>query len=71
MNDSPNRAIVLVYRDAAKTDLMVQIPIDDLGIVTDGQTVPTSDDGLIRMAKLHIDGTSDQDADGLHYEVVR
>jgi hypothetical protein len=62
-------AIVMVYRDDSKKELLVEVPIIDLGIETGGATRPNSDEGLIRIAKMQIHATRSEAADSLYYEV--
>lgn len=63
--------VVMVYRDDRKAELLVEVPIIDLGVVTDGGTRPNDDEGLIRIAKHQIRATRSEDADSLYYEVRR
>ncbi|MCT7375462.1 hypothetical protein [Chelativorans salis] len=64
-------AVVRVYCDDTKDDLLAEMPITDLGIQTGGATQPTSDEGLIRIAKLQVRNTRSEDPESLYYEVAR
>lgn len=66
-----NTAVVMVYRDQEKTDLVTGIPIVDLGISTSDGMQPTGAEGLIRIAKMQLSATSDLDVESLFFEVVR
>lgn len=53
MAENAERIVVVrVYRDDTKDEMLVEVPITDLGIQTGGATQPTSDEGLIRIAKV-------------------
>lgn len=71
MSDAKRSAVVLVYCDDTKDELLVEIPIIDLGLVMSGDSVPNSDEGLIYIAKHQIRATRSEDAESLHYEVLR
>lgn len=63
--------IVRVYRDDTKEELLVGIPVIDLGVSTGGEMKATRDEGLIQIAKHQVRNTMKEDAESLYYEVWR
>jgi hypothetical protein len=60
-----------VFRDVTKEELIITIPIKDLGMVRDAAKgpEPTGAEGLIHIAKLQLKATTSEDVDSLTYDV--
>lgn len=71
MANASQTAVVEVYKDASKREMLVEIPISDIGTVTDGGLKPSGDEELIHIAKYQIQNTRTEDANSLYYAVRR